>query len=405
MAMSPRQQARADSTGMDLIRENGLMPDDAGDAFDDGLSDGEAGDDEIADDESGDTEGLVHSEEIGDDTEGDEIGDDFEEPPARQQQRQPKQQQQPAQRDLRQQPVTMDFSKTLTKDAKGNIVDGNGKILAKAGVEARLYTDVHTQARGALSKLYRDARAQLNNSEKKYKRAAEIGLKIHQDFENLQKQYAAIDAYKLAPQELQMAAQFAHKAKTEPLTAIRELLTMATARGIDLSQLGFQPGSFDPKSLLNVVQNEVKTAMTPLQEYMQRQQSQQSEAEQQEQYRRDAEEQVNEFFSNTQEALPFAPMFHRVLQQHPTMPLSQVWDKLQLFLVQKGIDVRNPRQVKQFLSRGQQQQQPQRRPQNWLPNGGGQPRPQGGGGNRRAAPAPVSESYESIVRKLVNNQV
>lgn len=394
--MAPRNVPTGDAndTGMDILRESGVLDEAT-------INAGEGDDNDLGDNESGD------DQDDGDDGQHDDLNqDDLEpepEPEPEPQRRQPRNpdpasRQQNQQQNLLRQQQNRQFngSQPLKKDAKGNILDGQGKIVARAGSEARFYESIHTQAQQTISRIYRDARGQLTHAENKYKEAARLGLQIHNEMQALQQQNAAVAAFQLQPTELVQAASLFKRAQTEPLVVLKELLTLAATRGVDLTQLGLQAGSHDPKALMDLMRSEMGRLAQPITEQNQRQRQQSEDERLETEAREQATRTVNSFFSQNPDALPYGEIFQGVLEQYPTMPLSEIWARIQLNELRNGRSLTTQRQQRRANSQN-------RKPRNWVPSRSNGPAPMRGNGeqppNNRLAP--VTMSYEQIVKDLV----
>jgi hypothetical protein len=199
------------------------------------------------------------------------------------------------------------------------------------------------------------------------------------------------------------AGQLFKQAQVDPIGVLKNLLTRASLSGIDISQLGVPGGSFDPKGIADLVRREIQQNIAPVQQYATTQQQRQQENETQSQYLRQAETQVNSFFGQTPEAVPYMHIFHAVLQQpqFQNMSLGAIWDKVQLHLMRNGVD---PRRAPSRSQRQRLSGQPPAQQQRSLPNGQGMA-PSGGDRMRQgnAGPANPSMSYDAIIREVLGS--
>jgi hypothetical protein len=352
------------------------------------------------------------------DGESDEGTDQFEaEPspePAQRQQREERQYQEPTRREprreqssdpLKQNTLKFDPRSTFRQDQKGNLIDTRtGELIARAGSEARIYQRVHKQA----SDYIRAATGNIQNTmaaeRGKLNRAVEIGLGFEKELSELKGYVSQINAYELPKEGLLEAAGLYKQAQTDPVGVLKSLLTRAALSGIDISQLGMDPQGVDPRTMMDMVRKEMQAAVKPVEQYTKQQQKVQESKEVESQYLRQAETQVNQFFGQNREAIPYTHIFHAVLQQprFQNMSLGEIWDKIQLHLIRNGIDPRQAptRSQRQRLSGTQGGQRPSRS----LPSGQGMA-PQGGDGNGRgpAGPAHPSMSYDAIIREVLGS--
>lgn len=358
-----RQNLGEGSEAMDMVLDNLGMDDTLDNLGDEsGIEDGDEGSDSI--DEGEDLlDRTGHEPEVRRD---------------RQQRQQPqRQQQQPQQRPI---PKTAE----IRADQRGNLIGPDGKVVAKAGFEARMYQDT-VRARGEAAQ----ATAQVRDVTSRLNRAVEIGQQFHGQIEGLKQQLAdksgAGDRLGLTQSEQLQAFQFAAEAKQDPIAAIRKLLTLAASRGVDVTKIGMQPGGVDPKSLVDLVRNEITTAMNPLKAETEARQRAAQETEQQTQQYQATEREVQGFFNENPAAREHIPVFHAVLSdpKFSKMSLGEVWARIQLNLERNAM-----------RGNGQQRVNPQQRRN--LPAGRGAPN----GGTSEMAP--INASYDQILRDTLD---
>ena len=370
--MPPRDNALAQET---VATNLGLTADDLGVSE----SDGDALD--VGGDESADGTGSVETDggrytDRGDPDMGE--GDDKPTRRARDQfGREPKQRQKQEQ----QQPQRMPSSAEVRPDAKGNLVDARGNVVARAGKEARFYQQA-TNAHRQLMSVQAQAQAQVTDLTNRLNRAIEIGKEVYGRFEQLNSQNAQMKQMGITPQEQIEAMQLVAMSKSNPIQALRTVLTRAAANGIDLSELGINGGS-DTKSLVDLIKNEIGQQMQPLRQRTEAEQRQQQQHAEQARQFGDAKVHVAQFFAQNPDARQYLPVMDAVLQQHPQMTLNEIWAKLQLFLVQRQQTSGN--NGARTRTRGA------------FPNGRGSlpPRAQSGMAN-------VNQSYEQIARQVMS---
>ncbi len=158
----------------------------------------------------------------------------------------------------------------------------------------------------------------------------------------------------------------------------------------------------DLKGVQDMIRREIQSAVAPVQQYTTSQQKAQEDQQTQSQYLQQAERQVNGFFNETPEAVPYMHIFHAVLSQpqFQNMSLGAIWDKVQLHLMRNGVD---PRRAPSRSQRQRLSGQPTgREPPRSLPNGQGMA-PSGSDGMSRgnAGPAHPSMSYDAIIREVL----
>ena len=330
---------------------------------------------------------------------------DNEPPPRQQQERQPRQQQQ---QPRQQQPDNLaakpnqkgefDVDKIKT-DNKGNILSADGKrIIAKAGKEARLFTTLHKRTQD-LGTIRESAQNIINDIDGRLKQAVEIGTTLHRQLTQLQQNGSEYQRAGLTDSENREAIELASMFKRSPVEAIKTMLTRAAARGIDMTSLGLQPGGFDPAALMNLVQQRIDAGLAPVKQLNDQTAQQREQQNNSTQQVEDAKRELSQFLIANPDARQHLATIQKIYEnpQFANMSLNEVWLRLQLNLERNA----------------QQRQRGGGHPNGRLRNRQGQPRlptsrgNPGGGGNgdgRRQVgnePAPVTESYDDIVRSVM----
>lgn len=275
-----------------------------------------------------------------------------------QQRRQPQQRQQrDQQRQQQQQPRRLPTSAEVRADDRGNLIGPDGKVVAKAGFEARMYQDLH-RSRGELGR----TQSQLTDTSGRLNRAVEIGQTLHTENVQLKERIANLSGTKLGlnDQETIQAMQLAAESKTNPVAAIKRMLTMAAARGVDLTQIGVQNGGVDSKALVDLVREEMAKLAQPLQQQQQLDRQRREQEQQQQQQNQNAEQEVMSFFQQNPDAQQHLKIFEQVLAnpQFSKMSLGEVWARIQLNLMrnerapQRNNIRQNPLQQRRSLPAG-----------------------------------------------------
>lgn len=390
----------------DIVSESfGISLDDVGMSNEDMLAHNDEGDD------------LDQDDNLDQDDGNDELNagdDDFSpepqpQPQRRQQERQPNQQRQPQQPQNRlqadpnkQQKGEFDVDK-IKYDAKGNILSADGKrIIANAGREARMFTTLHKRTQD-LSTIREAANHAISEVDNRLKQAVEIGTNLHNQLEQLRQNATEYQRAGLTDSENREAVELASMFKRSPVEAIKTMLTRAAARGIDMTSLGLQPGGFDPAALMALVQQRLDTGLAPVKQFTEQSAQQRQQQNQQNGDVETAKRELSTFLISNPEARQYLPVIQKVYEnpEFANMSLNEVWLRIQLNLARNQQQrQRNGGHPTGRLRNRQQGQQPR------LPTGRGSP---GGGGNgdggRRVdlnEPAPVTESYEAIVRSVMN---
>jgi hypothetical protein len=299
------------------------------------------------------------------------------------QQQQPQRQQPGQQEPRQQQPGQLPRGAEVQADQRGNLIGPDGKVVAKAGFEARMYQEAQRSRRELATEQIRsqDLSGRLN-------RAIELGQQFHGRVEQLTAQLndrnTAAARLGLDDSESITAMQIASEAKRDPVSALKRILTMAAAAGVDVTKIGIAPGGVDTHALMGMVQNEIRGALTPLQQRMQAEQQTQQQQETAQRVYQETEREVQGFFIQNPSAREYIPIFHAVLSQpqFQHMSMSEVWARIQLNHMRLTSQNGN-RQVRQA--------------RRVMPTGRGAPSFAGQGDM-----APVNQSYDSILRETLD---
>ncbi len=272
-------------------------------------------------------------------------------------------------------------------DARGNIINKQtGQIVAKAGKEARMYQQLH-RSNTEIETL----RAQNTDVESRLNRAVELGTGLFNELKQMRENASEVapQRYGLSNPEAIEAMNFAKEAKSDPVGVIKKLLTKAASSGIDLSSIGLSGGNFDPKSLMDLVRQEISQQMNPLRERSQRESAQEQQKREATERETAATNTLQNFLKDNPEARAYLPVFQKIYQQPHLqhMPLGEVWARMQLNLMKRQQQAGNQRPTNQRQTRRA------------IPNGRRMPP---GPGNGKSEMAPVSTSYEDIVRGLID---
>lgn len=260
----------------------------------------------------------------------------------------------------------------VRSDAKGNLVDAQGNIVARAGREAKVYQRAFNAGRQNMGQRAELQRRDLTG---RLERAVEIAREAIARVQEARENASLGERLGLDVNETTRALQLAAEMKKDPKEGLKKLLTMAAAQGIDVQNLGLQ-GGIDPKSLLDLVRQEIQGATRPLAE---RNAADRQTADYERRFQNNLRN-VESFFAANPDAVQYGPAFHAVLQdkRFRGMTLEHIWDKIRLNLLRRGA--------------GGSRRPSGRRP----PNGRGRPM---SGEDRNAAVDPRM-SYDAIIRDL-----
>jgi ribosome-binding protein aMBF1 (putative translation factor) len=299
------------------------------------------------------------------------------------QQRQPQgEQQQPPRMSQTPPESRLPASAEVHADHKGNLVNEYGQIVARAGKEARLYQDLH-KTRGQLQSQVQTYERQVADVNSRLQKAVEIGRGFHQELTSMKAHQKSIEQFGLDQGEHLTALRLFKELRDNPQSAIKNILTRAATNGINVTELGLAPGGIDSKSLLDMIRQEIGTAVNPLRERTEAENRQRAQTERERVRAAEINSEVAGFFDSNPDARQYLPVFTQTIQKFPGMTLVECWARIQLQLAT------NP---------------PQRSPNSRGPNGrqrslpNGRPAPMSGNEDDIA---PVTESYDDIIRKAM----
>lgn len=282
----------------------------------------------------------------------------------------------------------------VKQDKKGNLIDASGKIIARAGAEARFYHDAR-KARAQVQELRTAASTQIRDVSSRLQEAIRIGTEVATELDQLRGEQKFVQDLGLSSNELREAASLMADSKKDPLAAIRKMLTMAAARGIDITQLGVQGNGVDTKSILDVVKAELAKGLDPLVKRETAETQRQRQLDEETQNKKRVETEVTTFFQNNTDARYFMPVFQSVMSNpaNARKSLDHIWSDIQLHLLNSGKTVRG---VIAQLTRGQQRGSQRDDTRRSIPRGRGSPQP--GGNEGEDEMAPISASFDEIVK-------
>jgi hypothetical protein len=305
--------------------------------------------------------------------------------------RDPSQQRQPQQQPQRPLPQNAE----VRADQRGNLIGPDGRVVAKAGFEARMYQETQRARRELVTEQgrTRDLTSRLS-------RAIEIGQQFHTRMQQLEQSLndrnTAAARLGLNDAESVQAMQLFAGAKTDPVGTLKKILTMAAAAGVDVTKIGIAPGGVDAKSLVEMVRGEINSAMNPLQQRLQQEQRTSQEQEHAQRVYNETESELNQFFTQNPDAREYIPVFHEILRQpqFQHMTMGEVWAKIQLNQMRMAND---PQFAARYPNSPLRRQNPQ--PRRNLPSGRGNPSYVPGNMDEMA---PVSTSYDAILRDTLD---
>lgn len=273
-------------------------------------------------------------------------------------------------------------------DGKGNLVNAQGQIVARAGKEARFYQD-----RVKAQKDLTTTQLRVTDLSSKLQRAVEIGKGIHAELSKLQAANEQISKLGVKPEQMMLALSLFRDLDQKPAETLRKLLTRAQANGIQVQDQGGggngnQNGSMglfgsNQPALAEVITEAVSKQLAPFQELLKGQQTNEAARQKDQQSQQEVQNEVNQWFMTNPDALEYAPVIQRMLQNpaNRNRSLGELWLEIQLNLSRRG-----------GVQRGNGTPRRGRAPM----AGRGMP-PEG-----NSDMAPVNETYDSIIRDVMN---
>lgn len=268
----------------------------------------------------------------------------------------------------------------IKPDQKGNLIDQNGRIVAKAGSERRMYVNMSAANQRAES-IQRDA---ANRLQRASAIAQELARRHNETQQKLQQLEAVPQQLQLSNSEVMEAMQMFAQGKRDPVGLLKSLLTRAATNGIDLTQLGLERGAFDPQSFMQQVQSTISQAVQPVvQNQTQQQQAQQRQSEERQRVE-NAQQQVRTYFEQNPDMVPYAQVFQEAVNDPRLRGMS---------LTEIGLRIRN-----NLLQNQMQQRSQQNPPSRSRPNGQGSSQHQ-----RPQQVASADASWDDIIRGVLND--
>lgn len=276
-----------------------------------------------------------------------------------------------------------DQRKGPRRDAEGNIVDGQGNVLASRGIERRLHTQLE--------------------------RTREVNRSLEQRNQELARQLGERDFLGSAPQKLGLnneeladAMQIAASFKVSPVQGARAVLERALAAGVSLHDI--VDDQFIPNVSVAATQRLLDQRLGPLSRNLKEQESV-------ERTTREATEKGNRFLAAYPDAIHqqdiVADQMAQVMQQYrqqgveldPFVAAEKAFERVLVFCTKHGLDISQPlgpqvRARQASPGKGVRARRP-------MPNGNGRGREVVSTSSRAAA---TDESYDSIVKEAMREE-
>jgi len=206
-------------------------------------------------------------------------------------------------------------------DRNGNLVDANGKIVARAGQQARFYQNMRKAQRDSVR--YAEQVEDLNT---RLGKAVQIGRELHTRVTRYQAQEEAFKRFNLTPEDQLRAVQFYSELRKSPENTVKRLLTQLQAQGISIAGLN-NNGGVDTKSLTDVISDRLNEALNPLKEDQRRRAEEASQREQEQEALAQTQQEVQQFFRRNPDARQYLNVFQRVMAnpRYQNMSLGEVY--------------------------------------------------------------------------------
>jgi hypothetical protein len=277
------------------------------------------------------------------------------------------------------QPRPLPKKSEVKADAKGNLLDAQGNIVAKAGVEARLY-----QGRQKAQRDLATAQSEVADVTSRLTKAIEIGRGLHQQVQAFNAQQQQLKQFGFDANDQIAAMQIFSELRKDPGKAIQKLLTRAAANGITVGSVG-NPSGMDPKGIAEAIKEVLTNELKPIRDQQTQQAERTRQEQQQQQELADVQNEVATFFRRNPDAEQFLPVFKRVMAdpKYANYSLGEIYARI-LRANQQRPDGNGRSQLRS------------RTPQRGSPPNGRNAPPLNG--NTMAS---VDESYDSILKDVM----
>jgi len=274
-------------------------------------------------------------------------------------------------------PPPRQYGSRFRTDIRGNIVDANGQIVARAGQERRLFDRVHRH--------FQDTDKQLE--------AVTTRLKAFEDADQ-----SAVKAG-LTLEERGMGLRLVAAFKTDPKATIRFMLQQAQQRGTDVSDIVQGGVGLTINDIENVIKTRLQEALQPFQPIVENTRQQ---AEQQQMYE-EARAQLSEFYEEFPQSRPHAAVIANIMGER-NLSMREAWAELRVAAAENGWDLN-----KDLVSQAQATLERSKNPtgggrnQQRLPDLNGRGTVNGTVSARQRRMADVDDSYDSILNGVLQD--
>jgi hypothetical protein len=249
----------------------------------------------------------------------------------------------------------------LGVDKRGNLINQQGQIVARAGSERRLFEKAQR------------FETQLNAQRKLNEKTTNDLQRAVTEIKGMREVIGLGESMRMTTQEAMLGLRMVDMYKKDPGEFFKYVLTQVTAAGHDVAKLLPEAGAaaVSAEGIQRLIQRELQQALGPVKDTRAEQQRQQ-------QVNADVEKEYNEFIDRFPDAVTHEETIARLIQAEPNLSLDAAYYRLQAFAAKNGLDFSLPLKA-QIEARGRsgtqnnvprQQQQPQRQ-QRPMPGGRG----------------------------------
>lgn len=229
------------------------------------------------------------------------------------QQQQPQQQQQ----QQKQSPQTSFLDRYLAQDEKHNLVLADGTVIATAGKAREFFQKMKEEGR-----MHRESAMRLAASNQAL---GEQFKKLYNAYNELQTQQASTLEQEtgLPKEQISDTIQIIKEYNTNPVKAIKRLLTQARMRGIDLSEIGLN-GGVDP----SIVREAIEAARNAQNAPQQKQQPAYTVEQ--------AQEEARSFLQENPDAVEHVEAIAAAKKRFPDKSLNELWMLYRIHMMQEA---------------------------------------------------------------------
>lgn len=189
-----------------------------------------------------------------------------------------------------------------------DLVDKDGKVIAKGGAERRFYEQRET------------ARQQAQHWQQQYQGMQQQLQSVQQELNSLKQtsqQIAGAD-----PNDVRIGAQIVSDLKRDPVGTMKKLLAEVVAQGHNIDAIGTGVDTLAIQRMIDERLPRTDTTAAPTDE----------------QLLAEAQTEVNNFYNAHPDARPHDALLGRMLRDHPTLDLQSAYFQLKYAFAEKGYD-------------------------------------------------------------------